>query len=158
MKVKICFAQSGSKADSLRECKADDSGVITTTDCTLCCPQSDHFILKLHAISSLAWSLECNTELFKRGTSLVLTSLRHCSSSHHPCTETITSRNSVADFQCYAIQNRSNRSNQKSEPFNTLSPESGNWKKVDIQSLSPRFRSQQCFLWKICRETLSPNL
>ena len=35
--------------------------------------------------------------------------------------------------------------NKKSKPFNTLSPESGNRKKVDIQRLSPGFRSQQFF-------------
>ena len=48
--------------------------------------------------------------------------------------------------------------NKKSKPFNRLSPESGNRKKVDIQRLSPRFRSQQFFLWKIRRETFLPNL
>ena len=46
----------------------------------------------------------------------------------------------------------------KSRPFNRLSPKSGNRKKVDIQRLSPRFGSQQFFLWKICGETFSPNL
>ena len=46
--------------------------------------------------------------------------------------------------------------NQKSKPFNRLSPESGNRKKVDIQRLSPRFRSQQFSLWKICGETWRP--
>ena len=48
--------------------------------------------------------------------------------------------------------------NIKSKPFNRLSPESANRKKVDIQSISRRFRSQQFFLWKICGETFSPNL
>ena len=48
--------------------------------------------------------------------------------------------------------------NKKSKPFNRLSPESGNRKKVDMQRLSPRFRSQQFFLWKICGETFYPNL
>ena len=48
--------------------------------------------------------------------------------------------------------------NKKSKPFSRLSPESGNRKKADIQSSSPRFRSQQLFLWKICGETFSPNL
>ena len=48
--------------------------------------------------------------------------------------------------------------NKKSKPFNILSLESGNRKKVDMQRLSPRFRSQQFFLWEICRETFSPNL
>ena len=48
--------------------------------------------------------------------------------------------------------------NKKSKPFNRLSPESGNRKKVDIQRLSPRFRSQQFFLLKISEETFSPNL
>ena len=48
--------------------------------------------------------------------------------------------------------------NKKPKPFNGLSPESENKKKVDIQRLSPRFRSQQFFLWKICGETFSPNL
>ena len=48
--------------------------------------------------------------------------------------------------------------NKKSKPLNRLSPESGNRKKVDMQRLSPRFRSQQFFLWKICAETFSPNL
>ena len=43
--------------------------------------------------------------------------------------------------------------NKKSKSFNSLSPESGNRKKVDMQRLSPRFRSQQFFLWKICGET-----
>ena len=48
--------------------------------------------------------------------------------------------------------------NKKSKPFNRLSPESGNRKKVHMQRLSPRFRSQQFFSWKICEETFSPNL
>ena len=48
--------------------------------------------------------------------------------------------------------------NKKSKPFNRLSPESGNRKKVHIQRLSPRFRLQQFFSWKICEETFSPNL
>ena len=50
--------------------------------------------------------------------------------------------------------------NQKSKPFtcNRLSPESGNRKKVVMQRPSPRFRSQQFFLWKICGETISPDL
>ena len=48
--------------------------------------------------------------------------------------------------------------NKKSKPFNRLSPESGNRKKVDMQRLSPRCRSQQFFLWKICGETFYPNL
>ena len=46
----------------------------------------------------------------------------------------------------------------KKSKHNRLSPESGNRKKVDMQSLSPRFRSQQVFLWKICGQTFSPNL
>ena len=40
--------------------------------------------------------------------------------------------------------------NKKSKRFNRLSPESGNRKKVDTQRPSPRFRSQQFFLLKIC--------
>ena len=48
--------------------------------------------------------------------------------------------------------------NKKSKPFNRLSLESGNKKKVAMQRLSPRFRSQQFFLWEICGETFSPNL
>ena len=48
--------------------------------------------------------------------------------------------------------------NKKSKPFNRLSPESRNRKKVDIQRLSPRFRSQQFFLWKIWGDTFSQNL
>ena len=48
--------------------------------------------------------------------------------------------------------------NKKSEPFNRLSLESGNRKKVDMQRLSPRFRAQQFFLWEICAEMFSPNL
>ena len=48
--------------------------------------------------------------------------------------------------------------NKESKPFNRLSPESGNRKKVYMQRLSPRFSSQQFFSWKICRETFSPNL
>ena len=36
--------------------------------------------------------------------------------------------------------------------------ESGNTEKVDMQRLSPRFRSQQLFLWEICGETFSSNL
>ena len=47
---------------------------------------------------------------------------------------------------------------KKSKPFNRLSPESGNRKKVDMQRPSPRLRSQQFFLRKICGETVSPNL
>ena len=46
----------------------------------------------------------------------------------------------------------------KSKPFDRYSPESENRKKVNMQTLSPRFRSQQFFLWKICGETFSPNL
>ena len=48
--------------------------------------------------------------------------------------------------------------NKKSKPCNRLSLESGNKKNVDMQRLSPRFRSQQFFLWEICGETFSPNL
>ena len=48
--------------------------------------------------------------------------------------------------------------NKKSKLFNRVSPESGNRKKVDMKRLSPRFRSQRFFLWKICGETFSPNL
>ena len=48
--------------------------------------------------------------------------------------------------------------NKKSKSFNRLSPESGNRKKVDMQTPSPRFRSQEFFLWKICGETFFPNL
>ena len=44
--------------------------------------------------------------------------------------------------------------NKKAKPFNRLSKESGNRKKVDM----PRFRSQQLLLWKICEETFSPNI
>ena len=47
--------------------------------------------------------------------------------------------------------------NQKSKPFNRLSLESGNRKKVDMRRLSPRFRSQQFFLWMICGETFFPK-
>ena len=47
---------------------------------------------------------------------------------------------------------------KKSKSFNRLSPESGNRKKVDMQRLSPIFRSQQFFLWEICGETFFPNL
>ena len=43
--------------------------------------------------------------------------------------------------------------NKKSKSFNRLSPESGIRKKADMQRLSPRFRSQQFFLRKICGET-----
>ena len=46
--------------------------------------------------------------------------------------------------------------NKKSKPFNrlhvSLHVESGNRKKVDMQRHSPRFRSQQFFIWKICGE------
>ena len=45
-----------------------------------------------------------------------------------------------------------------SVPFDRLSPESRNKKKVDIQSLSPGFKPQQFFLWKICGKMFSPNL
>ena len=40
----------------------------------------------------------------------------------------------------------------------TVSLESENRKKADMQKLSPRFRSQQLLLWKIRGETFSPNL
>ena len=40
----------------------------------------------------------------------------------------------------------------------TVSLESENGKKVDMQKLSLRFRSQQLLLWKIRGETFSPNL
>ena len=48
--------------------------------------------------------------------------------------------------------------NKKSKPFNRLSLESGNRKKVDMQRLSPRLRLQHFFLWEIRGETFSPNL
>ena len=48
--------------------------------------------------------------------------------------------------------------NKRSKPFNRLSLESGNRKKVDMQRLSPRFRSQQFFLSELCGETFFPNL
>ena len=48
--------------------------------------------------------------------------------------------------------------NKKSKPFNRLGLESGNRKKVDMQRLLLRFRSQQFFLWEICGETFSANL
>ena len=48
--------------------------------------------------------------------------------------------------------------NKKYKPFNRLSLESGNRKKVEMQRLSPRFRSQQFFLRKIWGETFFPNL
>ena len=48
--------------------------------------------------------------------------------------------------------------NKKSKSFNRLSLESGNRKKVDMQRLSPRFRSQQFSIWKICGETFFSNL
>ena len=48
--------------------------------------------------------------------------------------------------------------NKKSKPFNRLSPETENRKRIDMQRLSPRFRSRQFFLRKICGETFSPNL
>ena len=47
---------------------------------------------------------------------------------------------------------------EKSKPFNRLGLESGNRKKVDMQRLSPRFRSQHICLREICGETFSPNL
>ena len=48
--------------------------------------------------------------------------------------------------------------NKKAKPLNRLCTESRKRKKVDIQRLSARFRSQQFFLWKICGETFSSNL
>ena len=48
--------------------------------------------------------------------------------------------------------------NKKSKPFRRLSLESGKRKKVDMQRLLPRFRSQLFFLWKICGEKFSTNL
>ena len=47
---------------------------------------------------------------------------------------------------------------KKSKPFNRLSSESENRKKIDMQRPSPRFRSQQFFLRQICEETFYPNL
>ena len=38
------------------------------------------------------------------------------------------------------------------------SPESGKWKKVNIQRLLPKFWSQQFFLCEICGEIFHPNL
>ena len=49
----------------------------------------------------------------------------------------------IAGFQCHAIQNTSK---SKSKPLNRLSSESEKRKKVTMQRLSPRFRSQQFFL------------
>ena len=65
----------------------------------------------------------------------------------------IVTPSKIAGFQCHATQNKS-----KSQPFNKLSPESGTGKKVNMQRLSPRFRSQQFFLSKICEEVFYPNL
>ena len=48
--------------------------------------------------------------------------------------------------------------NKRSKPFTRLSLESANRKKVDMQRLSPTFRSQQFFFWKICGKTFSPDL
>ena len=48
--------------------------------------------------------------------------------------------------------------NKKSKPFNRLSLEYGNRKKIDMQRLSPRFRSQKFFLREICGEMFSTNL
>ena len=53
---------------------------------------------------------------------------------------------------------KKDQNKKKSKPFNRLTSESGNRKKVDIQRLSPRFRPQQFFLWKICGKTFPPNL
>ena len=61
----------------------------------------------------------------------------------------------IAGFQCHAIQNRSK---SKSKSFNRLSPEAEKRKKINMQRLLPRFRSQQFFLCKICGETFYPNL
>jgi len=61
----------------------------------------------------------------------------------------------IAGFQCDAIQNRPK---EKSKPFNRLSPEAEKRKKVTIERLSPRFKSQQLSLCKICGERFSPNL
>ena len=49
----------------------------------------------------------------------------------------------IAGFQCHAIQNRSK---SKSKPFNSLMPESGKSKEVNIQRPSPRFGSEEYFL------------
>ena len=46
--------------------------------------------------------------------------------------------------------------NKKSKPFNRLSPESGNRKKVDMPRPSPRFRSQQ-FLMEDMRRNVFPK-
>ena len=51
----------------------------------------------------------------------------------------------ISGFQCRAIQNRSK---SKSKQFNRYIPESGKRKKVNLQSTSPRFRSQQFLLTK----------
>ena len=51
----------------------------------------------------------------------------------------------ISGFQCHAIQNRSK---SKSKQFNRYTPESGKRKKVNLQSTSPRFRSQQFLLTK----------
>ena len=64
---------------------------------------------------------------------------------------------SIAGFQCHAHTFKIDQ-NKKSKPFYRLSPEFGKRKKVDMQRLSSRFRSQLFFLWKTCGETLSPNL
>ena len=66
--------------------------------------------------------------------------------------------NSLRQLLVFSVTPFKRDQNKKSKPFNRLTPESGNRKKVDIQRLSPRFRSQQFFLWKICEETFSPNL
>ena len=47
--------------------------------------------------------------------------------------------------------------NKNPKPLNRLSPESGNRKKVDIQRLSPRFRSQQFFLMEDMRRNVFPK-
>ena len=60
------------------------------------------------------------------------------------------------------IQQQSSRTfkidqSKKSKPFNRLSLKSGNRKKVDMQGLSPRFRSQQFFLMGDMRRNVFPK-
>ena len=58
----------------------------------------------------------------------------------------------ISGFQCRAIQNRSK---SKSKQFNRYIPESGKRKKVNLQSTSPRFRSQQFLLTKYAERFFS---
>ena len=58
----------------------------------------------------------------------------------------------------FAVFTHVRKQKQKWKPFNTESPESGNWKKINIQKDLPRISSMQLYICEIFGKTFYPNL